>query len=1433
MSTVQQNNEITFTKQTLDGFELKDRQSLAYIRFTQYCTDIKGMLLLHNVGSGKTLTSLNMALRYIVQEHELKKETNKSTNENASQNRIVVVVPTGLFISFKDDMKRNIAGIEFEEQRTENKGCNNNGLESEKYRFKYFDLEGEISCVLYKDLNRRAMDNGVYSKFSEYIRDSIVIFDEAHRLLRPSSANKNISFCRDILHYKSGIMNNCKKFILMTGTPLNKSISDIKEIISFVSQNTGFLDLDDMKYGTIGSLDIKTEHVKYYLKMSIVLCVTMTIGGVQSMMTNWISKYTYVSLLPIVSYSVNLLINTILGKMRPRRGGGNLLQNLQEIETTMINDENKLDDSEIDDLVEKIKIYAEKQTKSSFPEQNTNRTLSKEETDLETKLYYAKTNKFELFENIKNSSIFFMTNNEIDYDKIKIVLIFLNNEIVEIVKMLKIYSGNLSFVGLITNFYNLNTNLNNYIVGDQQFDENNDKIKGGTIEMYAEKKVFEIIKSGIGKSLLKDNSKMVNSDFITTYISNLCGLGSPFNIEKFINDASKYISLSYSTVQQKIDSESYNDIKTPNDLLESVQIKNVGGENSSLKISKKSMEKMEKEMILSDSKYNISESKTPQNARNISKSKKSAKSLLNLRQTIAESKKSVSRLEEAETPSHKNIVSESYSDANKNTDYLKNVIIEKKQESVKEHNISSLLQNNVQYSNYPNKKEINLPFIYTPEQVTLMTKINNDSLTPKDISMLYGTTYDRVLSQKTYGNFSDDCMTNSCEYDSSTNKYVCITNNTRKGMFACNKFEFVLTNLLFMKSGFLLGDSITNNSKMTNNTFKPQAHFTDNYYNSKPFGDCKPTSTERPLTINNLSATHGYLPIVYSTSDNIGLDIFGCYLNSLGLNYILIHDLDNRTNREIQINSGKNPVNLYLKNNNTNYLEFFSQINEHVKRKNVDPLFENIPDAIKNEPVCILLHSSITEGVDFKYNPAIFLLEPPNSFCDYEQLCGRVLRTYPTNYSIRGNENDNCVLPTKIIYQCICYVKGKNSEDLLLESLEESKKIEEQKRKLQEIYNKNADTFETVGEEIGESVGNALDEIPLFKLLSTLSNAASTVSNAASTVSDLALGALSNVKSFFYNDNLQQKQSNLKLTVSDVLFQWSKPLNSPDLSQWYVILQEKTNFNVFLEKLNNVSYKNIELKHLSDVSEILTCIDQKENGKQIMEEPICKQAPQKLNDLTDYIKIIIKSFFAVDTRSKKKIKDEYYKLNYCTNFFLDTKGKHVTTLFKKIFKDLVPDCKTMDNNSLTVFVKDTEKRSLNIVNNMINETAKKYLLKKEYSIVGVNEHYFIEDKNKNRVSDEDVEEFEKFVVDNIINIIQNLDKTHEKDIGVRIYQLLWLEKERDFRYILRKLYKTEKLFIGGGKKSVKKIKNTRKNKTKTNKNKNKIRKTIKHLYVKN
>jgi hypothetical protein len=139
--------------------------------------------------------------------------------------------------------------------------------------------------------------------------------------------------------------------------------------------------------------------------------------------------------------------------------------------------------------------------------------------------------------------------------------------------------------------------------------------------------------------------------------------------------------------------------------------------------------------------------------------------------------------------------------------------------------------------------------------------------------------------------------------------------------------------------------------------------------NSKNNSSRVPTKIPHP----HLKAGKQFLPLVYSYTEDYGLSLFCMFLKSKGYNYILCHTNQESTELKRRINAAK------------------SKDVDGVANPGFDPLTEDNKAAV---PLCALIHPSMTEGYDFVHNPAIFVLEPCNTFGDQEQVYGRVLRSY-------------------------------------------------------------------------------------------------------------------------------------------------------------------------------------------------------------------------------------------------------------------------------------------------------------------------------------------------------------------------------------------------------------------------------------------------------
>lgn len=134
-----------------------------------------------------------------------------------------------------------------------------------------------------------------------------------------------------------------------------------------------------------------------------------------------------------------------------------------------------------------------------------------------------------------------------------------------------------------------------------------------------------------------------------------------------------------------------------------------------------------------------------------------------------------------------------------------------------------------------------------------------------------------------------------------------------------------------------------------------------------------------------------YLPLVYSYTEDYGLGPFCMFLKARGYRYILCHTKQNPDLLVENVNRGKS--------------------------YDTNPLFPPLVE--KEAPLCVLIDPTMTEGYDFVYNPAIFVLEPCNTFGDQEQVYGRILRSY-SEEDIEKFKTEGGKRKEKLVVQYCC-----------------------------------------------------------------------------------------------------------------------------------------------------------------------------------------------------------------------------------------------------------------------------------------------------------------------------------------------------------------------------------------------------------------------------
>jgi hypothetical protein len=320
---------------------------------------------------------------------------------------------------------------------------------------------------------------------------------------------------------------------------------------------------------------------------------------------------------------------------------------------------------------------------------------------------------------------------------------------------------------------------------------------------------------------------------------------------------------------------------------------------------------------------------------------------------------------------------------------------------------------------YP-EKVVNAVLIpYTHVQLAFRHKINNRKECKEAFAPLCSwytlqpEWADINLTKQLCGNYSTSVEDCKIEYIPNSNDYVCNKKEivVSEYAYSCPKFEKALSLLLLMKLGFMY--DFANNEVI----YQPHLVKKGTQLFNDTFNDNGTSKNDNHITYlgeeENKNSTHYYLPLVYSSSDILGLNLFAAFLKSRGLSYLLIHDeADKKNLKEATIGGFKSVykrggANINNRNNLKVLLTESLRNNTIVAQETINQIMSD-----KTVPICILLHPFCTEGFDAKYNPAIMLLEPARNYSDFEQVCGRVLRSYSNSYD---------KAPTKMVYQFIGY----------------------------------------------------------------------------------------------------------------------------------------------------------------------------------------------------------------------------------------------------------------------------------------------------------------------------------------------------------------------------------------------------------------------------
>jgi hypothetical protein len=256
------------------------------------------------------------------------------------------------------------------------------------------------------------------------------------------------------------------------------------------------------------------------------------------------------------------------------------------------------------------------------------------------------------------------------------------------------------------------------------------------------------------------------------------------------------------------------------------------------------------------------------------------------------------------------------------------------------------------------------------------------------------------------GNFSEDILKYYTVVNEDGTDYDVFERSTGKkveplpnGLFGCPKFEDCLENLISLRSASNTMDAHDLPAEESDDALEFRIEKYENHVAKLESLD-KSSSEEKTIKVPHPHLKEGkqFLPLVYSYTEDYGLSLFCMFLKSKGYKYVLCHT--NQTSEELS-----------------------RRINQ-TKSKDTDtvtnPGFEPITDSNKDSvPLCVLIHPSMTEGYDFVYNPAIFVLEPCNTFGDQEQVYGRILRSYKKSDMLTFDNKKR----KKVVLQYACTTK--------------------------------------------------------------------------------------------------------------------------------------------------------------------------------------------------------------------------------------------------------------------------------------------------------------------------------------------------------------------------------------------------------------------------
>lgn len=211
------------------NFHLGDYQKTAIERFSSRCRDQHGIVLLHRMGSGKTITATLMMKNFP------DKGKNPRTGKIETIRRIVVC-PESIFQNWSlnaSDFKMIWPNIEDRKEL-----CAEWDVGSKKSKARYVKDDSKDCASMFIRVGYNSLREAVEGRdhdIMELFENSIVTFDEVHNLAKMYRLLEGES-----MKFLEQMLLRTRKLILMTGTPVENNFSDLTFLVNFAAYGAVF-----------------------------------------------------------------------------------------------------------------------------------------------------------------------------------------------------------------------------------------------------------------------------------------------------------------------------------------------------------------------------------------------------------------------------------------------------------------------------------------------------------------------------------------------------------------------------------------------------------------------------------------------------------------------------------------------------------------------------------------------------------------------------------------------------------------------------------------------------------------------------------------------------------------------------------------------------------------------------------------------------------------------------------------------------------------------------------------------------------------------------------------------------------------------------------------------------------------------------------------